>query len=82
MEVDWAGATLNIHNPITGEISKAYLFVTVLPCSCFTYTEACEENWICCHVHAYNNCCEPDISGNGGVLRYRHRSRQSLSPSG
>ena len=31
MEVDWAGAALDIHNPVTGEVSKAYLFVAVLP---------------------------------------------------
>ena len=58
MEVDWAGYTLDIHDPVTGELSKAYLFVAVLPCSCFTYAEACDdmklENWISCHVHAYN----------------------------
>lgn len=58
MEVDWAGATLDIHDPVTGEVSKAYLFVAVLPCSCFTYAEACDdmklENWINSHVHAYN----------------------------
>lgn len=50
MEVDWAGATLEIHDPVTGEVSKAYLFEAVLPCSCFTYAEACDdmklENWI------------------------------------
>ena len=58
MEVDWADATLDIHDPVTGDVSKAYLFVAVLPCSCFTYAEACDdmklENWINCHVHAYN----------------------------
>lgn len=58
MEVDWAGATLDIHDPVTSEVSRAYLFVAVLPCSCFTYAEACDdmklENWIACHIHAYN----------------------------
>ena len=58
MEVDWAGATLDIHDPVTGEVSKAYLFVAVLPCSCLTYAEACGdmklENRISCHIHAYN----------------------------
>ena len=58
MEVDWAGYTLDIHDPVTGEVGKAYLFVAVLSCSCFTYAEACDdmklENWISCHVHAYN----------------------------
>ena len=32
--------------------------MAVLSCSCFTYAEACDdmklENWISCHVHAYN----------------------------
>lgn len=58
IEVDWAGSTLDIHNPVTGEVSKAYLFVAVLPCSCFTYAEAFDdkklEDWIGCHVHAHN----------------------------
>jgi transposase len=58
MEVDWAGNTLDIHDPVTGEISKAYLFIAVLPCSGFAYAELCEdmkmENWLLCHVHAYS----------------------------
>jgi transposase len=41
---------MDIHNPVTGEVSKAYLFVAVLPCSCLTCAEACDdmklENWI------------------------------------
>ena len=31
MEVDWAGAALDIHNSVTGEVSKAYLFVLSCP---------------------------------------------------
>ena len=58
MQVDWAGNTLDIYDPVTGEISKAYLFVAVLPCSCLAYTEVCGdmklETWLLCHVHAYN----------------------------
>ncbi len=57
MEVDWAGNTLTIYDPVTGEESKAYLFVAVLPCSCYTYAEICPdmklETWLLCHVHAY-----------------------------
>lgn len=37
MQVDWAGNTLDIHDPVTGEVWKAYLFVAVLPCSCYAY---------------------------------------------
>ena len=58
MQVDWAGNTLDIHDPVTGEVSKAYLFVAVLPCSCYAYAEICgdmaQESWLKCHVHAYS----------------------------
>lgn len=57
VQVDWAGDTLPVYNPVTGEQSPAYLFVAVLPCSRYTYAEACEdmktENWLNCHVHAF-----------------------------
>lgn len=57
MEVDWAGGTLPITDPVTGVSDPAYLFVSVLPCSCYAYVELCSdmksENWLLCHVHAY-----------------------------
>ena len=57
MEVDWAGGTLPIVDSVTGESVPAYLFVAVLPCSCYAYVELCSdmksENWLLCHVHAY-----------------------------
>lgn len=57
MEVDWAGATLTIYDPVTGDTSAAYLFVAVLSCSCYVYAEACRnmqsEAFINCHIHAY-----------------------------
>ena len=43
MQVDWAGNTLDIYDPITGDVSKAYLFVAVLPCSCYAYAEDCDD---------------------------------------
>ena len=58
MQVDWAGDPLYITDPVTGERRPAYIFVAVLPCSCYTYAEVCDdmkqENWLLCHVHAYN----------------------------
>ena len=58
MQVDWAGDPLYITDPITGEEDPAYIFVAVLPCSWKTYAEPCtdmkSENWLLCHVHAYN----------------------------
>lgn len=57
MEVDWAGKTLTIYDNITGETIDTYLFVAVLPCSCYAYVEAfldrSAENWIRAHVNAY-----------------------------
>jgi len=58
MQVDWAGNTIPFYDSVTGAESSAYLFVAVLPCSCYAYAEACAdmkiENWLLCHVHAYN----------------------------
>ena len=57
MQVDWAGDTLSIHDSVTGEITPAYLFIAVLPCSCYVCAKATAdmklENWLLCHVHAY-----------------------------
>lgn len=57
LQVDWAGQTLPIYDSITGEITPAYMFVAVLPCSGYTYVEVTAdmklENWLECHIHAY-----------------------------
>ena len=57
MEVDWAGATIDIYDSVTGEVTPAYLFVAVLSCSCYVYAEICinmkSDTFINCHVHAY-----------------------------
>lgn len=57
MEVDWAGATIDIFDEVTGVVTPAYLFVAVLPCSCYVYAEICpnmkSDTFINCHVHAY-----------------------------
>jgi transposase len=58
IQVDWAGSTLDIHDSVTGETITAYLFVSVLPYSCYAYVEPClnmkSETWITCHVNMYN----------------------------
>ena len=57
IEVDWAGGTLPITDPVTGIKEPAYLFVAVLPCSGYSYVELCgdmkQENWLLCHVHTF-----------------------------
>lgn len=53
--VDWAGKTIPFYNPVTGEVSKAYLFVSTLPFSMYCYAEVFpnmkEASWIAAHVH-------------------------------
>jgi transposase len=94
MEVDWAGGTLIIYDPVTGEERKGYLFVAVLPCSFYTYAELCEdmqqENRLLCHVHAYSyfggstRLLHPDNLKTGVTVNTRYdtvlnRSYQELA---
>lgn len=57
MQVDWAGNTIPIYDHL-GEITPAYVFIAVLPCSCYAYAEACtdmkSDSWLNCHIHAYS----------------------------
>ncbi|MES9986058.1 MAG: IS21 family transposase [Candidatus Thiodiazotropha sp. 6PLUC6] len=57
--VDYAGLTVPITNPNTGEIShQAQVFVAVLGASNYTYAEATlsqkSEDWLNAHVRAFN----------------------------
>jgi transposase len=56
-EVDWAGGTAKITDSVTGEITKAYIFVSALSYSRYAYVEAflaCKEaDWIAAHNHAF-----------------------------
>jgi transposase len=55
--VDWAGATIPVHDPVTGEAWPASLFVMVLGTSSYTYAEATRDQqlaaWINAHIHAF-----------------------------
>lgn len=55
--VDWAGATIPVHDPVSGEIWQASLFVMVLGASSYTYAEATRDQqlaaWLHCHIHAF-----------------------------
>lgn len=57
MEVDWAGPTMALVNPATGEITKVHLFVACLPFSRMSYVEPTldmkQNTWLLCHVHAF-----------------------------
>ncbi|MFH1123066.1 MAG: IS21 family transposase [Pseudomonadota bacterium] len=55
--VDFAGDTIPIHDPATGAVTPAYLFVATLGASNYTYAEAVLSedlpSWISLHVHAF-----------------------------
>lgn len=55
--VDFAGKTVDIINPHTGEITDAQIFVGVLGASNYTYAEAVASqslpHWIACHVNMF-----------------------------
>jgi len=57
MEVDYAGMTVPITNPETGEISQAQVFVAVLPASSYTYAEIQPSqelvHWLGGHVRGF-----------------------------
>jgi transposase len=52
-----AGATIPVHDPASGEIWPASLFVMVLGASSYTYAEATRDQqltaWLSCHIHAF-----------------------------
>lgn len=57
MFVDFAGHTMPVVDPNTGEITEAQIFVAVLGASNYTFCRAVWsqnlENWIACHVAAF-----------------------------
>lgn len=55
--IDWAGDTIDLVDAVTGAVTKAYLFVTVLPYSgylwCRAFTDMRMPSWIAGHVEAF-----------------------------
>ncbi len=55
--IDWAGATITIHDRATGAAWQAPVFVAALGASSYTYAEATRdqqmESWLRAHVHAF-----------------------------
>ena len=80
--VDWAGTTMNVHDHLTGEVTKAYLFVATLPFSMYCYVYACksmkQEDWIQCHIQMYRyfdgvtRILVPDNLKTGVIRNRRH----------
>jgi transposase len=64
--VDFAGDTIPVHDPLTGAVTPAYLFVATLGASNYTYAEAVPAQnlpaWISLHVHTFEFMgCVPAI---------------------
>jgi hypothetical protein len=57
LEVDWAGTKIAYFDTETGQMSKASLFVSVLPCSQLIYVQPFRDEklpaWITGHVNAF-----------------------------
>ena len=55
--VDWAGDTIPIHDPATGEVRPASIFVAVQGASSYTFAQATPSqelpHWISSHIHAF-----------------------------
>jgi transposase len=57
MFVDFAGQTVPIIDPSTGEVTEAHIFIAVIGASNYTYAEATSAedlpSWIKAHIHAF-----------------------------
>ncbi len=55
--VDFAGKTIPVVNPETGEVTFAQIFVAVMGASNYTFVTACEsqkiDSWLAAHVQAF-----------------------------
>ena len=81
--VDWAGGTVPIFDPLSGEASfAAQIFVAVLGASSHTYAEAFPSqelvHWIAGHTHAFEawggvpRICVPDNAKTGVTKAHRY----------
>ncbi len=87
--VDWAGATIPIHDRHTGQAWQASLFVAALGASSYTWAEATRdqqmEAWLACHAHAFEHfhgipaLAVPDNTKTG--VTKAHRYDPDLNPT-
>jgi transposase len=89
MEVDYAGMTVPITNPETGEISRAQVFVATLPASSYIYSEIQPSQelryWLGGHIRAFEffggvpKILRPDNLKSG--VKTPNRYEPELNPS-
>jgi transposase/DNA replication protein DnaC len=86
---DWAGATIPIYDPATGDADPASIFVAVLGASNYTWAEAFINqtltSWLAGHVHAFEffgGVPEMVVPDNPRTAVTRaHRYEPDLNPS-
>jgi transposase len=89
MFVDWAGATIPVHDRLSGQAWPAALFVATLGASSYTWAEATRdqqmESWLRAHVHAFEYwggipaLAVPDNTKTG--VTKAHRYDPDLNPT-
>jgi transposase/DNA replication protein DnaC len=89
MFIDCAGATIPVHDRLTGQAWSASLFVAALGASCYTWAEATRdqqmESWLRAHVHAFEYwggipaLAVPDNTKTG--VTKAHRYDPDLNPT-
>ena len=89
MFVDWAGATIPVYDPLSGQAWQAPLFVAALGASSYTFAEATRdqqmESWLRAHVHAFEHwggiptLAVPDNTKTG--VTKAHRYDPDLNPT-
>jgi len=87
--VDFAGQTVAITNPETGEVSRAQIFVAALGASNYTYAEACRsqdiEAWVGANIRAFEyfggvpKLIIPDNLKSG--VKHANRYEPDLNPT-
>lgn len=65
MEVDYAGTSIAITNPQTGEVVQAHVFVAILPASNYLYAEVQSRQDLCCWINGHVRA----LQYFGGVAR-------------
>ena len=89
MFVDYAGQTVPVVDPETGELRQAQVFVAVLGASSYTFAEAtwtqALPDWTASHVRAfafYGGCPELVVPDNlRSAVRRAHRYEPDLNPT-
>ena len=84
MLVDWVGDTIDLVDTVTGELTRAVLFVAVLPFSgalfCRAYTNMKSEAWLDAHVRAfsfYEGVCQIVVPDNPATSTHLRRKGDS-----